>query len=160
MAGRPDRGHDHRVDPAGDVRTDRDADLLAGLPTRRRGPGWLLVIAVVWAALAIAQITVGTRWVGIAYLVLAAGQAWAWWTNPQARVRAVTADALLLRQGLRTLTVSRDDLVDVHPRHTGAYGLELSVRGGKRIRLVRTASRFSVAEAQAAALRRWAGMDR
>lgn len=151
------------MDDRGDVSTDpavSDAELLAGLPTRRRGPGWLLVIAIVWAALAIAQITIGTRWVGIAYVVLAAGQAWAWWVSPQARVRAVTTDALLLRQGLRTWTVPRADLVDVHPKHTGAYGLELSVRGGRRITVLNTASRFSLAEAQATALRRWAGMDR
>ena len=151
------------MDRTGDVSTQpstSDAELLAGLPTRRRGPGWVLVLAVLWAALAVAQIAVGTRWVGVAYLVLAAGQVWAWWINPQARVRAVTADALLVREGLRTRTVPRTDLVDVHPKHTGAYGLELSVRGGRRLRLVGTAQRFSVAEAQAAALRRWAGIDR
>ena len=137
-----------------------DAQLLAGLPTRRRGPVWVLVLAVAWSALAAAQFASGGRWVGVAYLVLAAGQVWVWWTAPQPHVRAVTADALVVRQGRRTQSIPRADLVDVHPKHTGAYGLELSVRGGKRLRLVNTAPRFSVAEAQAAALRRWAGMDR
>ena len=115
---------------------------------------------MVFLALGAAQWAVGTWWLGVGYLVLGLIQGWVWWTNPQPRVRAITPDVLFVRRGLRTQEVPRADVVDVHPKHTGAYGLELSVRGGKRLRLVNTAPRFSVAEAQAAALRRWAGMDR
>ena len=140
--------------------TTTDAELLAGLRRRGRGPVWQVVPAVAFLALGAAQWLVGTRWVGVAYLVLGVVQTWVWWTNSYARVRAVTPDALLLRRGLRTETIHRADLVDVHPKHTGAYGLELSVRGGGRIRLAGTAQRFSVAEAQATALRRWAGIER
>ena len=148
------------MDRAGDVDTGTDAELLAGLPQRGRGPVWQLVPAVGFLALGAAQWAVGTWWIGVAYLVLGVLNAWVWWTNANARVRAVTPDALLLRRGLRTDTIPRADLVDVHPKHTGAYGLELSVRGGERIRVANTAQRFSLAEAQAAALRRWAGIDR
>ena len=151
------------MDGAGDVSTrpsTSDADLLAGLQRRGRGPVWQLIPTVIFLALGAAQWAVGTWWLGVGYLVLGLIQGWVWWTNPQPRVRAITPDVLLVRRGLRTQEIPRADVVDVHPEHTGAYGLELSVRGGKRLRLVNTASRFSVAEAQAAALRRWAGMDR
>jgi hypothetical protein len=153
------------VEQARDVSTEQaasDAELLAGLQRHRRmrGPGWQLVSVAVFLALGAGQIAAGNRWIGVAYLVIGVLHGWSWWTSPAPRLQAVTPDALLVRRGLRTQAIPRTDLVDVHPKHTGAYGLELSVRGGGRLRLAGTAPRFSVAEAQATALRRWAGMDR
>ena len=163
MARPPDPGHDHDVDRGGEADvevTATDAELLAGLRRRGRGSVWQLVVALVFLALGTAQAVTGTWWLGVGYLLIGVFHLWSWWVDPRARVRAVTAEGLLLQRGLRTQTVARIDLVDVHPRHTRAYGLELSVRGGKRIRLDGTAPRFSLADAQAAALRRWAGLDR
>ena len=54
----------------------------------------------------------------------------------------------------------RTELRDVQPRQTGhtGYGLELRLYDAAPVELAGTALRFSVVDAQAAALRRWAGL--
>ena len=136
---------------------DGDAELLTGLRGRRRfAPA---VFAPLWAVLAAAQLAQGNTLLGIAYVLLTLGWLWAWWVSPQPHVRAVTADALLLRRGLRTRSISRAELQDVTAKHLGDYGLLLTLRDADPVELSGTAPRFSVAAAQAAALRRWAGLD-
>ena len=163
MARRPDPGHDRRVDRGGEADvevTATDAELLAGLRRRGRGPVWYALAAAICTALGIAQLLFVTWWVGVGYLVLGVLQAVRWWTDPRPRVRAVTAEAISVRRGRRTQMITPADLLDVVPRYTGPYGVELTVRGAGPLRLDGTAQRFSVAAAQAAALRRWAGLDR
>ncbi|MFQ1004117.1 hypothetical protein [Modestobacter sp. SSW1-42] len=72
----------------------------------------------------------------------------------------MTAQAILVRRGRRVQTITPADLLDVVPRYTGPYGLELTVRDAEPLRFDGTAQGFSIADAQAAALRRWAGRDR
>jgi hypothetical protein len=146
------------VDPAGDVRTDGDAELLAGL--RRRPPLWRLFPAVGWLPLAAVQLDRGDTGFAVAYLLLSAGWVAMWWAAPEPRVRSVTADALVVRRGWRMTTVSRVDVRDAQPLYGGRYGVTLVLEDSEPLALAGTAPRLSVAEAQAAALRRWAGLDR
>ena len=153
--------HDHQVDAQGEVipgwSDESDAEVLAGLRGRRGVvPG---VLAPLWAVLAAAQLAQGNGWLGLGYVLVALGWTWMWWVSPQPHVRAVTADALLVRRGLRTRSILRAELQEVRPKHLGDYGLALTLRDADRVELPGTAPRFSVAAAQAAALRRWAGLD-
>ena len=95
----------------------------------------------------------------ISYLVLAVFMALAWWRDPRPRIRAVTSEAIMLRRNGLVQAITAADLVDVVPKCTGNYGLELTVRGDGPLRLDGTAPQFSLAAAQAAALRRWAGLE-
>jgi hypothetical protein len=149
------------VDEPGDVGLDRptgsDAQVLAGLRGRRR---WGLgVLGLSWAALAVGQLAQGNGVLGAFQALLALAWAWLWWSSPEPHVRSVTDDALVLRRGARTESVPRSKLRDVQPKHLGSYGLLLTFQDGEPVALSSTAPRFSVAAAQAAALRRWAGLD-
>ena len=134
---------------------DADAQVFAAVGTGRSA--WRGVFATLWTALAIGYLIAGdvvqtTIW-GLGAL------AWglSWWA-PSSGFREVTSDALVLREGLRTRRVPRTDVVDVQPEHHGRYGLVVSLRDDDPVELSGTAPRFSVAAAQAAALRRWAGL--
>ena len=150
------------VDRTGDLPAARsaegDAELIAGLLRRRRRVlrvvlavaivGWLVVGVVLGSA---TQVAFAVLW----------GALWAaaWWAPVDAELRGLTDEALQVRHGRRTRTVARTDVVGVRPWYRGAYGLEVTVRGADPVWLHETAPRFSVADAQAAALRRWAGLD-
>jgi hypothetical protein len=141
------------------VMVGSDAVLLTGL-RHRRGPLVPGLLALFWAAWTVERALQGSVW--LAAGTAAAALAWsvAWWASPQPRVWGVTDEALLLRQGWRTRPVTRAEVRDVVPRQTGhtGYGLELRLRDADPVELAGTALRFFVAEAQAAALRRWAGL--
>jgi hypothetical protein len=135
---------------------ESDADVLSGLRGRRSV--WQAVVAVLWAALAVMHLVVEQRWLAIAWGLAALLFGWTWWAGPQPQLRSVTDDALHVRQGLRTRTVQRADVLDVQPTYLGGYGLALTLRDAGPVELPRTALRFSVAAVQAGALRRWAGL--
>ena len=163
MARRPDPGRDHGVDRGGEADAEvaaTDAEQLAGLCSRRLGPAWPLFLGIVFLLLGAGQALLGTLWIGVAYLVMGVGQLVTWWFDPRPSIRSMTPEAILVRRGRRTQTITPADLLDVVPRYTGPYGVELTVRDAEPIRLDGTAQMFSVAAAQAAALRRWAGLDR
>ena len=149
--------------PTGTVRSPAtipsDAQLLAGL-RHRRGPLVPGLLALFWAAWAVQRAVQGDLW--LAAGTAAAALAWsvAWWASPAPRVWGVTADALLVRRGRRTRPIARTGLQDVQPRQTGhtGYGLELRLHDAEPVELAGTALRWSVVDAQAAALRRWAGL--
>ena len=134
-----------------------DAAVLAGSRARRRVA--LGAFAVLWAVLAAGQLAQGNTWMGIAQGLLSLGWLWAWWVSPQPHVRAVTAEELLVRRGLPTRSIDRAQVSDVRPERSAGYGLVLTLRDADPVRLAGTALRFSVAAEQAAALRRWAGLD-
>jgi len=143
------------VDP---TTAERDAEGLAALRRVRRTPVWA-VLAAVAAALAIAQLARGYTGPGLVWTVAALLYGWTWWAGPRPRLIDVTTDGLVLRRGLRTSSVPRADVLDVQPEHDRGYGLELTLRNADPLRLTGTALRFSVAAEQAAALRRWAGLE-
>ena len=136
-----------------------DAAVLAGL-RHRRGPLLPGLLALFWAAWAVQRAVQGDVW--LAAGTAAAALAWsvAWWASPEPRVWDVTADALLIRRGWRTRPITRTELQAVQPRQTGhtGYGLELYLRDAEPVELAGTALRPSLADAQAAALGRWAGL--
>jgi hypothetical protein len=113
---------------------------------------------VLWLALAVGSLLADDHVQGLLYGTLALSWAGQWWFDPRPQLAAVTADALLVRRGVRSRSIGRAELLGVRAVHTGAYGLELTVAREEPIRLVSTAPRFSVADAQAGALRRWAGL--
>ena len=137
-----------------------DDELLAHL-RHRRGPLVPGLLALFWAAWAVERALQGSGWLAGGTAVAALAWAAAWWASPLPRVRSVTADALLVRTGWRTRPIPRTQLRDVQPRQTGhiGYGLQLGLGDAEQVELAGTAVRFSRAEAQAAALRRWAGLE-
>ena len=141
-----------------DVSEATDAELLADL--RRLPSPWRLLPAVGWLPFAALQLDRGDTGWAVVYLLLSLSWVALWWAAPEPRVRSVTPDALVVRRGWRTVTVSRDDVRDAHPLYGGPYGVTLVLDDGAPLALAGTAPRLSVAEAQAAALRRWAGSDR
>jgi hypothetical protein len=147
------------VDGRGDVSTEpvsSDADLLAGLHVRRkRLPA---VMAVLWGVSAVVNLVWGSSVQGVVWSVLAVAWVGIWWADPRPRVRAVTPEALVVQQGVRTRRVARSDVREVEALYGGSYGLTLVLDGDEPLRLDGTALRFSVADAQAGALRRWAGL--
>ena len=146
------------MDTTGDPRTDTDAELLADL--RRRPPLWRLIPAVGWLPLAAVKLDQGDTGWAVAYLLLSVGWVALWWAAPEPRVRSVTAAALVVRRGWRTVTVPRADVRDAQPLYGGPYGVTLVLADDESLKLAGTAPRSSVAAAQAAALRRWASIDR
>jgi hypothetical protein len=62
--------------------------------------------------------------------------------------------------GLADRSIARAELLDVEARQTGhvGYGLQVRLSDAEPLELADTARRWSRAEAQAAALRRWAGL--
>ena len=137
-----------------------DAELLAGL-RHRRGPVVPGLLALFWAAWAVERLVQGHPWLAAGTSVVALAWAAGWWASPEPRVGGVTADALLVRRGRRTRPIARAELLHVEARQTGhvGYGLHVGLRDAEPVELANTALRFSRAEAQAAALRRWAGLD-
>ena len=135
-----------------------DAEVLAGL-RHRRGPVVPGVLALFWAAWAGERLVHGHLWLAAVTAVAALGWAVGWWASPEPRVWGATADALLVRRGWRTRPIARADLLHVEARQTGhvGYGLQLRLSDAEPLELQNTALRFSRAEGQAAALRRWAG---
>jgi hypothetical protein len=113
---------------------------------------------VLWLALAVGNLLADKYVLGFLYGALALSWAGQWWFDPRPHLAAVIADALLVRRGVRSRSIGRAELLGVRAVHTGGYGLELTVAQEEPIRLVSTAPRFSVADAQAGALRRWAGL--
>ena len=134
-----------------------DTDLLGSLAKASRSPVWA-VLAAAAVTLAVVQLVRGDLGPGVVWAIATLCYGWTWWSGPHSRLRDVTADALVLRRGLRTRTVPRVDVLDVRAEHGGRYGLVLTLRGAHEVRLPATALRYSVAAEQAAALRRWAGV--
>ena len=131
--------------------------MLAGLRGRRSA--WRGVVALSWAALTVAHLVADDVLTTVLWGLGGLAWGWSWWASPEPHLRRVTADTLLVHRGLRTRAVSRADVLDVQPEHAAGYGLELTVRDADPVTLPGTALRFSVAAEQAAALRRWAGLD-
>ena len=136
-----------------------DADLLAGLRGRRQT--WQGLLALMWTGLGAVQLlTSDETSLGITWLVVGVVGGWLWWISPQPHVRAVTADELVLRRGLvRSRSIARTEIADVTDEHAGAYGLRVTLHDGEEIVLLDTARQYDNAAAQAAALRRWAGVS-
>jgi hypothetical protein len=136
-----------------------DAALLAGLKGRH-GPVWHLALAVLWAAGSVAQLVTGHPVLAALWGMLGAGWVVQWWVGRTPSLREVTDDALVVRTGLlRTRSIPRSDIEDVRASYGSGYGLVLGLRGAEPVTLAGTALRHSVAAAQAAALRRWAGLE-
>ncbi|WP_299953558.1 hypothetical protein [uncultured Modestobacter sp.] len=135
-----------------------DVELLAELRGRRQ---WVLgMFAVVWLVLAALQLAGGNVWVGSAQVVLALAYAALWWFSPRPHVQSVTEEALVLRRStFCTRAIHRAQIDDVQAKYLGAYGLRLTLQDGETIDLPGRALQYEVAAAQAAALRRWAGLD-
>jgi len=135
-----------------------DAELLSGLCGRKRS-SWQLVLGATFAVGAVGQLAQGHSVPTVLFGLAALGYAVIWWAGPQPRLRAVTDDALLVRRGLRTRSIARAEIEDARARYGTGYGVLLTLRDADPIELTNAAPRFSVADAQAAALRRWAGLS-
>ena len=135
-----------------------DAELLAGL---RRPPrsSWRGLLAGVWAVGAVLQLVQDHVVLGLLWALAALCWAWTWWVGPTPALRAVTDDALLVQFGVRARSIARSDVEDVQPRYSADNGVVLVRRDAGPVQLAGTALGSSVARAQAAALRRWAGLE-
>jgi len=132
-----------------------DAELLAGLRGRRLQWAYGL-LALLCLVLGVGALILGRPGLTVGPVLGALGWGWSWWADPEPRLQEVTDEALLVRHGLRTRSIARSDIEDVAARY--GYGLVLTLRDADPVELAGTAPRFSVADAQAAALRRWAGL--
>ena len=152
--------HDHRVDDATAERSPApDAELLARLRGRHGSPFFLL-LAVLWVLLGLGEAILGSPVMAVLAAVLSVTWGWRWWAGPEPTLRQVTDEARLVRRGLRTRTIARAEIADVQAKYSsGGYGLVLTLRGADPVKLAGTSLRFSVAATQAAALRRWAGLE-
>ena len=116
------------------------------------------MLALLWVAGAAGQLAAGEHVLGLLWAVSALGWAAQWWIDPGPRLTSVTDEALLVRRGVRTRAIPRADLRSVRALYTVGYGLELTLVDDELVQLANTALKYSVADAQAAALRRWAGL--
>ncbi|CCH90911.1 protein of unknown function [Modestobacter italicus] len=133
-----------------------DADLLAGVRSRR-STGHLF-LAVFWTAGCVVQVVRDNTGNAVLWGLGAACWAWLWWSGSAPSLREVADDGLRVRRGLRTRLIPRSDVQDVQASYGTGYGLVLTLRDADPVTLAGTAPRHSVAAAQAAALRRWAGL--
>ena len=125
----------------------------------RHRPPHLAVLALLWLTLAVGECVNGRYGPAAAHTVLAVISAAAYVAAPGTWVRHTGSDGLTVQHGRRRRIVARSEVVGVDARHTrGGYGVELRLLDGDAVLVPGTALRFSVAAAQAAELRRWAGL--